>query len=453
MVTSNRLPVISLFSGGGGLALGFALAGLKPLVGIDIDPDACATYERNIGTCWQEDLSRVDGDALLPRLGLGRGEVFMLIGGPPCQGFSSAGGKNPNDPRNGLVWTYLALLDSIRPEWFLFENVEGLLTSNKGRSLYDLARELISLGYRIRIEKVNAAVYGVPQSRKRVLILGNRLGIHFTLPPPTHSFRSGRDHYSGPASVAPSVIDALGDLPAPTEERIVLTYHRPPQNAFQHWIRAGADKVTLHWVSRPSDLDRKRFALLRPGGRMKDLPPELWHPSYRRRAFRRVMDGTPSEKRGGPPAGLRRLVANEPSKTITGASHREFVHPVQDRRLSLRECARLQSFPDWYQFVGDTSSIARQIGNAVPPFLAFVIATHILKVHLLTRPTGSGTGRGALLGFTLTVAEQMSPALASTHAYLSSLLTDDTAPGGKDERASTVASSAFLLRAAPSTRR
>lgn len=426
-MAQELLPVISIFSGAGGLSLGLAETGLKPLIGVDIDPDACATYTRNIGPCLQEDISYLDSDKLLRSLGLRRGGVFMLAGGPPCQGFSSAGGKKHDDPRNRLVWAYLALLDAIRPEWFFFENVEGLLTWNRGRSLYELTREFLSLGYWIRIEKVNAAAYGLPQSRKRVLILGNRRGLDFSLPSPTHSFRSGRDHYVGPTVTAPSVMDALGDLPPPEEKPAVLAYPGPPLNPLQEWLRRGCDKVTLHWASKVSDADRKRFAELRPGGTMRDLPQELWHPSYQRRAFRRVMDGTPSERRGGPPAGLRRLVGHEPSKTITGTSCSEFVHPVDNRHLTLRECARLQSFPDWYEFEGNVGSIARQIGNAVPPLLAFVVARHILEVHLQDRRAAPGSPRGRLLGFTLTVAGQMSPALESTYAYLSSLLEEDPA--------------------------
>jgi DNA (cytosine-5)-methyltransferase 1 len=153
---------------------------------------------------------------------------------------------------------------------------------------------------------------------------------------------------------------------------------------------------------------------------MKDLPVHLQHESFRRRAFRRVMDGTPVEKRGGAPSGLKRLFGNEPSLTITSAATREFVHPAQDRLLTLRECARLQTFPDWFEFAGGAASRIQQIGNAIPPMLARAIGEHIAEKY------GFGSKYGGTLypslRFSLTRSEGMSPALSQTESLLSELV-------------------------------
>jgi DNA (cytosine-5)-methyltransferase 1 len=154
--------------------------------------------------------------------------------------------------------------------------------------------------------------------------------------------------------------------------------------------------------------DLKRARLLLPGQWMRDLPEELWHESYKRRAFRRVMDGTPAERRGGAPAGIRRLRADEPSKAITGGALRDFLHPTEHRPLTIRECATLQTFPTDFRFWGNDSEKIQLIGNAVPPLLAEVIAFSLKKDLLNARPTKE---RGALLTFEPTCASGMSPAL------------------------------------------
>src|SRR5262249_38211253 len=145
------------------------------------------------------------------------------------------------------------------------------------------------------------------------------------------------------------------------------------------------------------------------GERMRDLPEHLWHESYRRRAFRRVMDGTPSERRGGAPAGLRRLLREEPSKAITGGALRDFLHPTEHRTLTLRECARLQTFPDCWDFAGSKADKIQVIGNAVPPLLALKIAE--LLIRDLDQPSCDSSGNGRLLSFVPTASAGMSPAL------------------------------------------
>ena len=157
-----------------------------------------------------------------------------------------------------------------------------------------------------------------------------------------------------------------------------------------------------------SEGDLNRAKRLRQGQTMRDLPEELWHDSYRKRAFRRVMDGTPTERRGGAPAGLRRLRADEPSKAITGGALREFIHPTEDRPLTLRECATLQTFPADFEFRGSVAEKAQLIGNAVPPLLALRIAETLRQDIAEICPDRR---RGALLSFVPTLSSGMSPAL------------------------------------------
>jgi DNA (cytosine-5)-methyltransferase 1 len=404
------------------MSLGFAEAGIKPTLATDIDVDACATYRTNL------DVDAIEADLAEPSERLLREfdrvhDVFALIGGPPCQGFSSAGLKSGTDLRNRLIFNYLKLVDRVRPRWFLFENVEGLLTSNGGGSLADLVKEFILLGYVVRVEKVNFAGFGLPQARKRVIIIGNRLGIDFRLPRITHAFDAGKHRAVGGGAQAPTLGEALVGLGAATTARVMAPYSSDsPLSPYDELMRTGNCETgtTLHHVA-VSAAASETMSKLRPGQTMKDLPSDLWHDSFRRRAYRRVKDGTPTEKRGGAPSGLKRLRADLNSLTITSAATREFIHPSENRPLTLREAARLQSFPDRFQFVGGSQSVAQQIGNAFPPLAGVLFARTLVE---LDGRFGSGNQvaevrrPGKLLGYKLTEASGMSPALARAQDLL-----------------------------------
>jgi DNA (cytosine-5)-methyltransferase 1 len=278
----------------------------------------------------------------------------------------------------------------------VFENVEGFLTQARGRFVFDLLEPLIDVGYRIHVRKVNAAHYGVPQHRKRVLAIGG-MGWDPTFPVHTHSAlgapgaKLANGHH---LPFTPTLREALAGLPSPKMGR------------------SGEQDPLDHTYSEFNEADRQRAHLLEPGQRMRDLPEELWHESYRKRAYRRVMDGTPTERRGGAPAGLRRLSEHEPCKAITSGALRDFVHPTEDRPLTIRECARIQTFPDDFVFVGTQSEKIRMIGNAVPIFLSECIAA-TLKVDLKTaRPISK---EGALLSFVPTLSAGMSPVLQDAY--------------------------------------
>ncbi|MBI4492589.1 MAG: DNA cytosine methyltransferase [Chloroflexi bacterium] len=377
------LTCLDLFCGAGGLSLGFTRAGFQIVCAIDSSSPAVLTHRANLmDRVAQHDLSR---SIELP-------QATVIIGGPPCQGFSSAGMRLPDDRRNSLVSRFAHIVARCRPMAFVFENVEGFLTSSQGDRVLDLLAPLIAVGYRIHVRKVNAANYGVPQHRKRTIAIGT-LGWDPSFPPPTHAA------YGAPGArlagshlpLAPTTLEALGGLPVPTTEEPGC----PPD----------------HFYRPLQGVDLERARALRPGQRMRDLPVDLWHESYRRRAYRRVRDGTPTERRGGAPAGVRRLRGDEPSKAITSGARTEFLHPVEDRNLTLRECARLQTFPDEYTFVGSPSDKAQLIGDAVPPLLAFAIARNLASDLRAAEPMYR---EGALLSFVPTLSEGMSPALQTT---------------------------------------
>lgn len=409
----NKPKAVALFCGAGGLSLGFKRAGYDILFATDCDHDAISTYRTYApNTSVQEGDVRDLDTATLPK------GVDILLGGPPCQGFSSAGQKFWADSRNKLLAEYVRVLNDLRPKWFLMENVEGLLTAWDGLYISEAVKAFLSLGYNVALEKVYAHAYGVPQRRKRVVLVGNRLGHIFRFPPHNHNI-SGSIFRKSEATF----LEATSDLPrAHTDILRESPYAREPQNELQAWLRAGQTKVAQHFYFEQGDEQQRRIEMLKPGQTMKDLPDTLQHESFKRRANRRVCDGTPTERRGGAPSGIKRLIADEPSLTITGAAMREFIHPSENRPLSLRECARLQTFPDDFVFTGAPASCLQQIANAVPPLLAEVIAAHIAAEY------GFGVvyePKRPHFQFSLTQSNGMSPALRKTESILRTLIDDE----------------------------
>ncbi len=377
-----KFTIVDLFCGAGGLSLGCSAAGLQPILAIDHWQPAVSTYRLNIG----EHVSR---EEICPEIELPMSDI--IAGGPPCQGFSSAGKRRIDDDRNSLISVFASIVVRYRPKVFVFENVEGFLTNGRGKFLFNLLTPLIGAGYFIHVRKINAANYGVPQHRKRVIAIGG-LGWSPTFPQPTHTAFGAPGAPLGAVALqlTPTVDQALDGL-GPAED--ARTTRQPSDHAYSPF---GPD-------------DQSRAMLLKPGERMRDLPEKLWHESYRRRANRRVMDGTPSEQRGGAPSGLRRLRPDEPSKTITGGALNEFVHPREDRPLSIRECARLQTFPDSFRFLGAPRDCIQLIGNAVPPAFGEALARSIMGDLSSEKPKENGPGR--LLSFVPTNSIGMSPIL------------------------------------------
>lgn len=376
----SSMTVLDLFCGAGGLSLGFRTAGFRLIWAGDSNEAAVRTYRAN-----------VDKDAVCTPIhdGTEPPEAAVIVGGPPCQGFSSAGMRRTGDNRNILVACFARIVARKQPLAFVFENVEGFLTAEGGKSVFDLLNPLIAVGYHIHMRKINAANYGVPQHRKRIIAIGG-LGWAPSFPEPTHSAHGAPGSRLAGAllPLTPTLQHALAGLASPS----TTEPGNPPGHCYRPLF----------------GIDLERAQALQPGQTMRDLPKELWHESYRRRAYRRVMDGTPPERRGGAPAGVRRLRPDEPSKAITGGTLSEFLHPAEHRNLTLRECARIQTFSDDFLFQGTCSEQAQLIGNAVPPLLATTIARSLATDLLVAKRK---SGRGELLSFVPTLSKGMSPIL------------------------------------------
>lgn len=350
--TSVAFTAVDLFCGAGGFSLGLERAGFDVRLAVDSWQLAVDTYARNFRhpvVCG--DLSAMSGRKLLRHARAKKGEIDLVVGGPPCQGFSIQRIGPDHDIRNSLVLEYARLLAEIAPRLFVMENVPGLM-GRRGAELVQAFLDAVDeAGYETESHVVNAADYGAPQMRKRVVVLGWRRSDSgpFALPPPKRS----PDSYV-------TVGDAIGDLPSPPT----------PDETKPH--------DPLHRQTRLSELNRERLRHIPPGGGMENLPVHLrvdCHKAGAEKIGHRYVYG--------------RLAADRPAGTITGRfdsfTRGRFAHPVEDRNITLREGARLQTFPDTFGFKGNQEDIACQIGNAVPPVLAEALgraALHALKATL-----------------------------------------------------------------------
>jgi len=391
MAHRQTFTAINLFCGAGGLALGLEEAGFRTALAVDNWPVAATTFGDNFPDTptATTDVYDLDRRKLLRMAGLSSAPD-LIAGAPPAQGFSTARTRWVDDQLNDLVSKFADLVASVKPRAFLFLNAEGFLTVEKGQFVLDLLEPTVLAGYRVGVKKVNTANWDVPQLRKYVVVVG-------TLDSDTPVFHPTRQAYGSPGANKPehanlpltmTVDDALSGLGKPSDE--------PPGDPVDHYSYV------------PSRIVRRRIALLKEGDTMRDLPPRFQHPSYQRRANRRVSDGTPREHRGGAPFGIRRLFGDEPSKTITGNSIRELVHPHENRFLTLRECARLQTFPDWFLFAGEQENKEKLIANAVPPVFAKMLGKKIARALVNGDHKTKG---GTLEYFDVTSTSNASPAL------------------------------------------
>lgn len=333
--------VLSLFSGGGGLDIGFRQAGYEILWAIDNNKDAVNTYRRNLDDrIVLGDITKID-PAMLPK-------ADVVIGGPPCQSFSLAGNRHCDDARGSLVWSYFNIIETVQPRAFLFENVSGLSSAKDSAGkpiLKSLVEKFGELGYHVSWQLVNAADYGVPQLRRRILIVGLKEG-NFTFPEPTNNAdgSNGKKKYV-------SVSECIGDLP----------------------LAGHSTEISEHDYPTMSELDKYICQHVKPGGNYMDIPDDV--PSVRIRRLKRE---------GGHTTCYGRMLPDKPSYTINTYFNRPNVgcniHYKYDRLITLREAMRLQSFPDEYEFVS-TSKHGKHliVGNAVPPRLAYVMANQLMK--------------------------------------------------------------------------
>ncbi|MBX0326310.1 DNA cytosine methyltransferase [Oscillochloris sp. ZM17-4] len=383
------LSSLDLFCGGGGITEGFRQTGFKCLYGNDIMPEAIQTFQHNHPEAIADNrpIEDVDSYSLRKSLGLDRGDLDVLVGGPPCQGFSiNAPERFLDDPRNKLFRHYERFLEEFEPKVFLFENVPGLLSLEDGKVFRQIIEIFSGLGYKVSVKILFAAHYGVPQERWRLILLGSRFG-EVQHPEPTH-YAMGRANFRGGRTLvfrldpsdqqllepAVTVSEAIDDLPRLSmgEGDEVIRYDCDPQSEYSKLMRNEKGFTFNHFAAQLSKTNVERMKYIKPGGSWRDIPFELL-PKGMQRA--RKSDHT---KRYGRlrPDGLSGTVMTK-CDPHWGA----VFLPYQDRSLTVREAARFQSFPDSYQFLGPRVSQYEQVGNAVPVLMAKAIAQK-LREHL-----------------------------------------------------------------------
>lgn len=361
---SKEWTAIDLFCGAGGLSEGFRQSGFHVLAGNDFDDAAGETFKltHKGATFLGGPVEKITAPQLLKAAGLIKGELDCLVGGPPCQGFSVYNHqRGMHDERSHLFKDYLRLVSGLRPGWVVLENVTGILSAGGGEAVTAITERLNALGYYVEHKVLKAEEYGVPQERRRVVFIGNRLGLPIIWPEPTHG--AGKLPFV-------TIRDAISDLPklANGEELSVSSYSQKAKSSYQLMLREGSTKIYNHAAPKLSTVNMERMLHIPQGGSWRDIPIHLL-PEGMKRAHR--SDHT---KRYG------RMSWRGQSCTILtkcdihwGA----YIHPEQDRSISVREAARLQSFPDWFEFKGSKTEQYVQVGNAVPPLLGRQIALSI----------------------------------------------------------------------------
>lgn len=384
-----ELRMIDLFAGAGGLSEGLREAGFRSLYANEVIPTYANTYRINHPDTIVEsaDIREVDAGIVRETLGLKRGDLDLIAGGPPCQGFSiNAPKRSTEDRRNHLFREFLRFVDEFNPRAVLIENVPGLVSFSGGATLEAIIRSLRGLGYAADVQILYAPHYGVPQTRWRTVVIGLRdsdnpleafpvakraapMRINFT------SKFDGRAIVAFPQSVElpphTTVRDAIGDLPPLINGEggdELKAYETGPQNSYQEALRAGSDGVRNHEAPKLSTLNMTRLSYIPAGGNWTDIPFDLLPKGMQ--AARRS-DHT---KRYGrvAPDGLASTILTK-CDPHWGA----YFHYSQDRAFSIREAARLQSFPDTFVFTGSKADQYEQVGNAVPPLLGAAVGQSI----------------------------------------------------------------------------
>lgn len=372
---------IDLFAGAGGISLGLVNAGFDVIFASDISEQCAQTYNRNFPGIEFHlgDIRDLQGRALLHRFSLAKGDLDLLIGGPPCQGFSILGRRNLRDPRNDLFREFMRIAGELQPKIAVIENVPGLATLHSGVLLRQIGDFFRELGYGVECAELLAAQYGVPQMRWRMFFVATRFDLGEAVhcfPVPTHG-RAGigdlvpnRTVTAGESEGFLTVWDAIGDLPPVSSGEVATHYDHPPMTAFQEAMRMHAGPVLHnHYAPRLSEMNLRRIHLLRPGDDWRNLPQDLLPKGMQRalrkdhtRRFRRMTwDGT-----------ARSIITR-----FRDPKSGEYIHPDQPRTISIREGARIQSFPDWFVFKGPYTDQYDQVGNAVPPLLAKAVGVQI----------------------------------------------------------------------------
>lgn len=350
-----KLRAIDIFSGAGGLSLGAKLAGIHVDFAIELDKYAAQTYQYNYPEtkvlC--SNIKEINPRNLIDK----DNPIFIIIGGPPCQGFSLSNTKNRNmnNPKNYLFLEFVRFVRAIRPQWFLFENVPGITHMEDGETEELIETSFEDLGYKVESQILWANQYGVPQKRNRFFMVGNRLGIDF--------------HFPEPMKGVVTVAEAIDDLPVLKNgdmiDSLPYTKSKAEASAYEQFMRQNSQVSRQNFVSLSNDLVIERYKHIGQGQNWKAIPDELMR-NY-------------ADKKRCHSGIYKRLQADQPSIVISNYRKSMLIHPYQHRGISVREAARLQSFPDDFLFEGTLSFMQQQIGNAVPPLLAKAVFEKILS--------------------------------------------------------------------------
>lgn len=341
----SNYNAIDLFCGAGGLSYGFERAGFNILLGIDNDQKALEVFEKNHNGAKSicGDITQIGYDDIKKIIKDQR--IDIIVGGPPCQGMSLSGPRKFDDPRNKLYLSYIRIVDEIKPRAFVIENVPGLVSLFGGQIKDSIIEKFTAMGYKVKYQILCAADYGVPQSRKRVVFVGTREDVEFEYP---------KKH-----DTQVTCKMALSDLPALEDElgEEISEYATAPENEYQKLMRARSEVVHNHVAAAHSEKVKKIIAMVPDGCNYKSLPEE-----YRNSRNFHVA--------------WTRFASDKPAPTID-TGHRHHFHYKYNRVPTVRECARLQSFPDDFVFLGNKTQQFRQVGNAVPPLMAQAIAEQV----------------------------------------------------------------------------
>ena len=339
--------VLDLFCGCGGLSYGFEKAGFNIVAGVDNWADSLVTFEKNHdgAKSIQLDLGNFKPEQIEYAVGK---NIDVIIGGPPCQGFSISGKRNPSDPRNKLYQGFVSCVEYFKPKAFVLENVPNLLAMANGAVKDTIIEEFSNLGYKVQYKVLLASNYGVPQNRRRVVFVGIKNGeADFNYPDITHE-----------GDIMVSTSEAIGDLPENSLEDGKKNT-TSPKSDYQRLMREKTDKIYNHQISQHSEQTKRIISLVPDGGNYKDLPDEYKNVRKMHIAWTRYN-------------------SKKPSPTID-TGHRHHFHYKFNRIPTVRESARLQSFPDDFVFYGAKTSQYKQVGNAVPVLMAKAIAESLKK--------------------------------------------------------------------------
>lgn len=337
------------------MSLGATKSGIDVQLVVESDPYACDTYRRNHNPklgLFNKDIKFFNPDAYT----LDKRQGIILFGGPPCQGYSTSNQRtrSSSNTSNWLFKEFLRVVEQIKPDWVVFENVKGILETEKGVFVHEINRNLELGGYTTSHGLLKASDFGVPQKRTRFFIVASKHGIRFDFPSPNGS------KYT-------TVKEAIEDLPLLENgaSKCYLPYRSAPQSAYARLMRSGASGCYNNLVTRNHSSIIERYKHVPQGGNWEDIPGHLME-NYKDR--NRCHTGI-----------YRRLSYHEPSVVIGNYRKNMLIHPVQNRGLSVREAARLQSFPDDFRFTGSIGFQQQQVGNAVPPILAEALFTSIIR--------------------------------------------------------------------------